>query len=154
MPEAPLGAPTEVEASLEIRDSRLDTRAESLELIVGCRRGRHVRRPQTHFLVEHQVGDPHRLGFPQIAPAGVTGVAGHMLRRRTRGTGRPYSVILISRAELAGPPPTVTSVGPEEWTQVEIRLEDFPTATPEIIAALAFVAEGRWGFEVHVVEVR
>ena len=46
---------------------------------------------------------------------------------------------------------------PEEWTQVEIRLEDFPTATPEIIARLAFAAEGPVGgfsFEVDDVEVR
>ncbi len=38
---------------------------------------------------------------------------------------------------------------------MEIRLEDFPTATPEIIAGLAFVAEGLvGGFEVDEVEVR
>ena len=61
------------------------------------------------------------------------------------------------RPDPAGPPPTVTFVAPEEWTQVEIRLEDFPTATPEIIAGLAFVAEGPAGgfeFEVDEVEMR
>ena len=61
---------------------------------------------------------------------------------RTRGDGRRYSVMLISSGAPVGPPPTVTFIAPEEWTQVEIRLEDFPTATPEIIAGLAFVAEG------------
>ena len=79
------------------------------------------------------------------------------IRFRTRGDGRQYSVMLISSAEPAGPPPTVTFIAPEEWTQVEIRLEDFPTATPEIIAGLAFVAEGPVGgfsFEVDEVEVR
>jgi len=79
------------------------------------------------------------------------------IRFRTRGDGRQYSVMLISSAKPAGPPPTVTFVAPEEWTQVEIRLEDFPTATPEIIAGLAFVAEGPVGafsFEVDEVEVR
>ncbi|MDE0359480.1 MAG: CIA30 family protein [Gammaproteobacteria bacterium] len=79
------------------------------------------------------------------------------IRFRTRGDGRQYSVMLISSAEPAGPPPTVTFVAPEEWTQVEIRLEDFPTATPEVIAGLAFVAEGPVGgffFEVDEVEVR
>lgn len=79
------------------------------------------------------------------------------IRFRTRGDGRQYSVMLIGSAELAGPPPTVTFIAPEEWTQVEIRLEDFPTATPEIIAGLAFVSEGPVGgfsFEVDEVEVR
>ena len=79
------------------------------------------------------------------------------IRFRTRGDGRQYSVMLISSSEPAGPPPTVTFVAPEEWTQVEIQLEDFPTATPEIIAGLAFVAEGPVGgfaFEVDEVEVR
>ena len=79
------------------------------------------------------------------------------IRFRTRGDGRQYSVMLISSSEPAGPPPTVTFTAPAEWTQVEIRLEDFPTATPEIIAGLAFVAEGPAGsfsFEVDEVEVR
>ena len=79
------------------------------------------------------------------------------IRFRTRGDGRQYSVMLISSSEPAGPPPTVTFTAPEEWTQVEIRLEDFPTATPAIIAGLAFVAEGPvggFGFEVDEVEVR
>ena len=79
------------------------------------------------------------------------------IRFRTRGDGRQYSVMLISSAEPAGPPPTVTFSASEEWTQVEIRLEDFPTATPEIIAGLAFVAEGpvgAFGFELDEVEVR
>ena len=80
-----------------------------------------------------------------------------VIRFRTRGDGRQYSVMLISSAVPAGPPPTVAFVAPEEWTQVEIRLEDFPTATPEIIAGLAFVAQGPVGayaFEVDEVEVR
>ena len=79
------------------------------------------------------------------------------IRFRTRGDGRQYSVMLISSAEPAGPPPTVTFTAPGEWTQVEIRLEDFTTATPEIIAGLAFVSEGPVGgffFEVDEVEVR
>ena len=65
--------------------------------------------------------------------------------------------MLVTGAEPAGPPPTVTFVAPEEWTQVEIRLEDCRTPTPEIIAGLAFVAEGPVGtfsFEVDEVEVR
>ncbi len=49
--------------------------------------------------------------------------------------------MLLSGPDPAGPPPTVTFIAPEEWTQVQIRLEDFSTTTPEIIAGLAFVAE-------------
>ncbi len=80
-----------------------------------------------------------------------------VIRFRTRGDGRQYSVMLFSSAQPAGPPPTVTFIAPEEWTQLEIQLEDFPTATPEIIAGLAFVAQGPVGayaFEVDEVEVR
>ena len=80
-----------------------------------------------------------------------------VIRFRTRGDGRQYSVMLISSAAPAGPPPTVTFVAPEEWTQVEMRLEDFPAATPQIIAGLAFVAEGPVGefeFEVDDLELR
>ena len=80
-----------------------------------------------------------------------------VIRFRTRGDGRQYSVMLISSAQPAGPPPTLTFIAPDEWTQLEIQLEDFPTATPEIIAGLAFVAEGPVGayaFEVDEVEVR
>ena len=50
---------------------------------------------------------------------------------RQRGAGRAAAHRDVHRAR--------------EWTRVEIRLEDFPTATPEVIAGLAFVAEGRWG---------
>ena len=80
-----------------------------------------------------------------------------VIRFRTRGDGRQYSVMLFSSVQPAGPPPTVTFIAPEEWTQLEIQLEDFPTATPEIIAGLAFVAQGPVGayaFEVDEVEVR
>ena len=80
-----------------------------------------------------------------------------VIRFRTRGDGREYSVMLISSAAPTGLSPTVTFIAPAEWTQVEIRLEDFPMATPEIIAGLAFVAEGPvggFGFEVDDLELR
>ena len=80
-----------------------------------------------------------------------------VIRFRTRRDGGQYSVMLLSGPDPAGPPPTVTFVASEEWTQVEIRLEDFPTPTPEIIAGLAFVAEGPvggCGFELDELEVR
>ena len=66
-------------------------------------------------------------------------------------------VLEVGDAVPAGPPPTVTLIPPEEWIHVEIRLADFPTATPEVIAGLAFVAEGpagRFQLEVDEVEVR
>ena len=59
-----------------------------------------------------------------------------VIRFRTGGWGAVLGDAAI-RPDPAGPPPTVTFVAPEEWTQVEIRLEDFPTATPEIIGGLA-----------------
>ena len=64
-----------------------------------------------------------------------------VIRFRTRGEAAGKSAMLISSAAPAGPPPTVTFIAPEEWTQVEVRLKDLPTPTPEIIAGLAFVAE-------------
>ena len=80
-----------------------------------------------------------------------------VIRFRTRGDGGQYSVMLLSGPDPAGPPPTVTFVAPGEWTQVEIRLEDFPAATPEVIEGLVFVAEGPVGgvgFELDELEVR
>lgn len=44
------------------------------------------------------------------------------------GDGREYSVILISSAAPAGPPPTVRFIAPEEVAHVEIPLEGFTTA--------------------------
>ena len=82
-------------------------------------------------------------GEPFMQPVDFSGR--EVMRFRTRGDGGQYSVMLLSGPDPAGPPPTVTFVAPEEWTQVEIRLEDFLTATPEIIAGLAFVAEGSVG---------
>ena len=68
-----------------------------------------------------------------------------VIRFRTREDGGEYSVMLVTSAEPAGPPPTVTFVAPKEWTQMEIRLEDFPTATPEIIGGLGLWRKGRLG---------
>ena len=79
--------------------------------------------------------------MPGEQPMQPVDFSGHeVIRFQTRGDGREYSVMLISSATPAGPPPTVTFVAPEEGTQVEMRLEGFPTATSEIIGGLAFVA--------------
>ena len=96
--------------------------------------------------------------MPGVQPVQPVDLSGReVIRFRTRGDGREYSVMLINSAELVAPPPSVQFVAPEEWTQVEIRLEEFPTPTPETIAGLAFVAEGvvaPFVFEVDEVEVR
>ena len=79
------------------------------------------------------------------------------IRFRTRGHGGQYSVVLVGGPDAVGPPPSVRFVPTAEWTQVEIRLQDFPTATPEVIAGLAFVAEGPAGefeFELDELEIR
>ena len=47
-----------------------------------------------------------------------------VVRSRTRGDAREYSVMPISIVTPAGPPPTVTFIAPKEWTQVEMRLEE------------------------------
>ena len=80
-----------------------------------------------------------------------------VIRFRTCGDGRHCSVMLISSATPAGPPPTMAFVAPEEWTRLAIRLEDFPTAPLEVIGGLASVVEGVVGpfaLEVDEVEVR
>ena len=46
---------------------------------------------------------------------------------------------------------------PAEWTDVEILLARFPTATPGLIGGLAFVATvpaGAYAFELDDVEIR
>lgn len=42
----------------------------------------------------------------------------------------------------AGQRPTVTFIVPEEWMRAETRREGLSTPTPELIATLAFAAEG------------
>ena len=63
--------------------------------------------------------------------------------------GGEFSVMLLSGPDPAGPPPTMTFAVPEGWTQVEIRLADFPTATPEIIGGAGVCGRGAgWGIRV------
>ena len=101
--------------------------------------------PRGRFLVKDQI------------PASPVAFSGReVVRSRTRGDAREYSMMLISSVTPAGPPLTVTFIAPEEWTQVEMRLEEFATATPEVTARLVFAAEepvGGFGFEVNEVEV-
>ena len=94
-------------------------------------------------------------GEPPMQPVDFAGR--QAIRFQVRGDGRRYSVMLFSSATPVGVPPSVSFVAPEQWTQVEIRLEDFPTATPEVIAGLAFVAEAEAGvffFELDELEIR
>ncbi|MXY07119.1 MAG: amidohydrolase family protein [Rhodothermaceae bacterium] len=80
-----------------------------------------------------------------------------VIRFRTRGDGRSYSVMLFGNAQFFGAPPSVTFMAPTEWKQIEIPLEDFPTNSPEIITGIAFMAEGAAGpfsFEIDEVELK
>jgi imidazolonepropionase-like amidohydrolase len=76
---------------------------------------------------------------------------------RVRGDGRQYQVMLFSQLGGGGAPPSVAFSTSGDWTTVTIPLAEFPTQTPEIIAALAFVAvapAGSYAFELDDVEIR
>ena len=80
-----------------------------------------------------------------------------VLRFRTRGDGRSYTVMLFGADIAATVPPMVPFVAGPEWAVVEIPLESFATADPTIIAGLAFVAQaplGSFTFELDDVEIR
>lgn len=65
--------------------------------------------PRGCFLVKDQV--------PVSSPCSPWVFSGReVVRSRTRGDARDYSVMLISSATPVGPPPTVTLIAPEEWT--------------------------------------
>lgn len=107
-----------------------------------------------------------RIAFPW---AGVTWCPGsapmrpvdfsdrEVLRFRTRGDGRTYSVMLFAGGAGATVPPSVPFTTSAEWTEVEIPLVRFP-ATPGIIGGVAFVAQaapiGAFAFEIDDVEIR
>ena len=80
------------------------------------------------------------------------------LRFRARGDGRTYIVMLFGADAGATVPPSVAFTAPAEWTEVEIPLARFPTATPGVIGGLAFVAQvpplGGFSFELDDVELR
>ena len=80
-----------------------------------------------------------------------------VVRFRTRGDGRTYVVMLFDGRD-AGVPPSVPFTGPEVWTEVEIPLARFPTATPGLIGGLSFIASivpGTYAFELDDdVEIR
>ncbi len=81
------------------------------------------------------------------------------LRFRTRGDGRTYIVMLFG-ADMGATvvPPSVAFTASAEWSDVEIPLTRFPTATPGVIGGLAFVAQapplGGFSFELDDVEIR
>ena len=80
------------------------------------------------------------------------------LRFRARGDGRTYIVMLFSGDTSTTVPAMAPFTPTAEWSQVEIPLAQFPSATPGIIGGLAFVAQapplGAFGFEIDDVEIR
>ena len=101
--------------------------------------------------------------FPGPAPMQPVDFSGReVLRFRTRGDGRGYVVMLFSGGASASVPPMVPFAAPADWTDVEIPLASFPTATPGLIEGLAFVATappggdfaGAFAFELDDVEIR
>ena len=83
---------------------------------------------------------------------------GEVLRFRTRGDGRTYTVMLFGANSGAALPATVPFTATAAWTEVEIPLERFPTATPGVVGGLGFVAlappAGVYAFELDDVEIR
>ncbi|WP_423927177.1 CIA30 family protein [Candidatus Palauibacter sp.] len=96
--------------------------------------------------------------FPGPQPMQAVDFSGRsVLRFRTRGDGRSYTVMLFGAGAAATVPPMVPFVAGPEWTVVEIPLERFATADPSIIAGLAFGAQaplGSFAFELDDVEIR
>ena len=100
--------------------------------------------------------------FPGAQPMQPVDFSGReVLRFRTRGDGRGYVVMLFSGGGAATVPPSVPFTAPADWTEVEIPLARFPTATPGLIGGLAFVATappgasaGAFAFELDDVELR
>ena len=80
------------------------------------------------------------------------------LRFRARGDGRTYIVMLFGADMGATVPPSVAFTASAEWSEVEIPLTRFPTATPSVIGGLAFVAQapplGGFSFELDDVEIQ
>ena len=100
--------------------------------------------------------------FPGSQPMQPVDFSGReVLRFRTRGDGRGYLVMLFSGGASVAVPPSVPFTAPADWTEVEIPLARFPTATPGLIEGLAFVATappgfpaGAFAFELDDVEIR
>ncbi len=80
------------------------------------------------------------------------------LRFRARGDGRTYLVMLFGADVSASAPFSVPFTVSAEWSEIEIPLARFPTATPGFIGGLAFVAQapplGGFAFEIDDVEIR
>ena len=97
--------------------------------------------------------------FPGVQPMQTVDFSDReVLRFRTRGDGRTYTVMLFAGGTGATVPPSVPFTTSAEWTEVEIPLARFPTATPGIIGGVAFVAQaapiGAFAFEIDDVEIR
>lgn len=81
-----------------------------------------------------------------------------ILRFRTRGDGRTYTVMLFGADAGTTIPASVPFATTRAWTHVEIPLARFPAASPGLVGGLAFVAlappAGTYWFELDDVEIR
>lgn len=94
-------------------------------------------------------------GEERLQPVDFTGR--RVVRFRVRGDGADYAVQLFGAAPQSTAPDTVPFTAPPEWTEVEIPLDRFGSASPGIIAGLSFVATGdprEFFFELDDLEIR
>lgn len=81
--------------------------------------------------------------FPGASPMQPVDFSGRTtLRFRVRGDGETLFAMLFGADAGAGVPPTLPFPVTPEWTVVEIPLADFPADDPEVISAIAIVAQG------------
>lgn len=76
---------------------------------------------------------------------------------QVRGDGREYRVMLFSGASEQSIPSMQDFVAGPEWSEVRLKLADFPGADPSLLRAIAFSAgqpAGAFRFQIDRVELR
>ena len=107
---------------------------------------------ELQLLVRAGLSGAEALAVATSIPATAFGIED---RGRTEA-GRIADLVLFDGSD-AGVPPSVPCTAPDVWTEVEIPLARFPTATPGLIGGLSFVASmvpGTYAFELDDVEIR